>query len=219
MLKKRTHLNIVRIGSDITFSSLKVIGKRIVETFADLIGEFSLSHYNTPVVKSIDAHLLTMVLHDEYGGHILGITDADLKTGDWDEFYNSIVGGKNPKNDVAVVSTNKLKPPQIQSEKDCDLYLDRTLKVSLHELGHNFGLTDHASFRKTHDGALCPMSRGEFNKFGYRGYVRVVIDGRGLHFCEECTSFLNSIYGYKQKLVNFLKDGLVSQPSVFNAFS
>ena len=219
MLKKRTHLNIVRIGSDITFSSLKEIGKRIVETFADLIGEFSLSHYNTPVVKSIDAHLLTMVLHDEYGGHILGITDADLKTSDWDEFYNSIVGGKNPKNDVAVVSTNKLRPPQIQSEKDCDLYLDRTLKVSLHELGHNFGLTDHASFRKTRDGALCPMSRGEFNKFGYRGYVRVVIDGRGLHFCEECTSFLNSIYGYKQKLVNFLKDGLVSQPSVFNAFS
>ncbi len=219
MLKKRTHLNIVRIGSDITFSSLKVIGKRIVETFADLIGEFSLSHYNTPVVKSIDAHLLTMVLHDEYGGHILGITDADLKTGDWDEFYNSIVGGKNPKNDVAVVSTNKLRPPQIQSEKDCDLYLDRTLKVSLHELGHNFGLTDHASFRKTRDGVLCPMSRGEFNKFGYRGYVRVVIAGRGLHFCEECTSFLNSIYGYKQKLVNFLKDGLISQPSVVKAFS
>jgi len=219
MLKKRTHLNIVRIGSDITFSSLKVIGKKIVETFAGLIGEFSLSHFNTPVVESIDAHLLTMVLHDEYGGHILGITDADLKTSDWDEFYNSIVGGKNPKNDVAVVSTNKLSPPQIQSEKDYDLYLDRTLKVSLHELGHNFGLTDHASFRKTRDGTLCPMSRGEFNKFGYRGYVRVVIDGRGLYFCEECTSFLNSIYGYKQKLVNFLKDGLVSQPSVLNAFS
>ncbi len=219
MLKKRTHLNIVRIGSDITFSSLKVIGKKIVETFAGLIGEFSLSHFNTPVVESIDAHLLTMVLHDEYGGHILGITDADLKTSDWDEFYNSIVGGKNPKNDVAVVSTNKLSPPQIQSEKDYDLYLDRTLKVSLHELGHNFGLTDHASFRKSRDGTLCPMSRGEFNKFGYRGYVRVVIDGRGLYFCEECTSFLSSIYGYKQKLVNFLKDGLVSQPSVVNAFS
>ena len=219
MLKKRTHLNIVRIGSDITFSSLKVLGKRIIETFANLIGEVSLSHYNTPVVKSIDAHLLTMVLHDEYGGHILGITDADLKTTDWDEFYNSIVGGKNPKNDVAVVSTNKLSPPHIQSEKDYDLYLYRTLKVSLHELGHNFGLTDHASFRKTRDGTLCPMSRGEFNKFGYRGYVRVVIDGRGLHFCEECTSFLNSMYGYKQKLVNFLKDGLVSQPSVVNTFS
>lgn len=219
MSKKRTHLNIVRIGSDITFSSLKEIGKRIVETFAGLIGEFSLSHFNTPVVESIDAYLLTMVLHDEYGGHILGITDADLKTSDWDEFYNSIVGGKNPKNDVAVVSTNKLSPPQIQSEKDYDLYLYRTLKVSLHELGHNFGLTDHASFRKTRDGTLCPMSRGEFNKFGYRGYVRVVIDGRGLHFCEECTSFLNGMYGYKQKLVNFLKDGLISQPSVVKAFS
>jgi predicted Zn-dependent protease len=219
MLKQKTHLNIVRIGSDITFSSLKEIGKRILETFAGLISEFNLFHFNTPMVESIDAHLLTMVLHDEYGGHVLGITDADLKTSDWDEFYNSIVGGKNPKNDVAVVSTNKLSPPQIQSEKDYDLYLYRTLKVSLHELGHNFGLTDHASFRKTRDGTLCPMSRGEFNKFGYRGYVRVVIDGRGLHFCEECTSFLHGMYGYKRKLVNFLKDGLVSQPSVDNAFS
>lgn len=219
MLKKSTHLNIVRIGSDITFSSLKEIGKRIVETFAGLINEFSLSHFNTPVVESIDAYLLTMVLHDEYGGHILGVTDADLKTSDWDEFYNSILGGKNPKNDVAVVSTKKLSPPQIQSEKDYNLYLFRTLKVSLHELGHNFGLTDHASFRKTRDGTLCPMSRGEFNKFGYRGYVRVVIDGRGLQFCEECTSFLHSMYGYKQKLSKFLKDGLVTHPSAVKAFS
>ncbi len=219
MLKKITKLNIVRVGSDITFSSLKEIGKRIVETFAGIIGEFNLSHYNTPVVESIDAYLLTMVLDDEFGGHILGITDADLKTNDKDEFYNSIVGGKNPKNDVAVVSTNKLIPPKIQSEKDYELYLERTLKVSLHELGHNFGLTDHASFRKTRDGNLCPMSRGEFNKFGYHGYVRLVIDGRGLHFCEECSSFLNSIYGYKQKLVNFMKDGLVSQSLVVAAFS
>jgi len=79
-----------------------------METFADLFGEFSLSHYNAPVVQSVDAHLLTMVLHDEYGWHILGITDAHLKTNDRDKFYNSILGGKNPKNDVAVVSTNKL---------------------------------------------------------------------------------------------------------------
>ncbi len=219
MLEKRTQLNIVRIGSYMTFSSLKEIGKRIVETFTGLIGEFSLSHYNAPVVESIDAYLLTMVLHDKYGGHILGITDADLKTSDRDEFYNSILGGKNPKNDVAVVSTNKLSPPQLQSEEDYEWYLDRTLKVSLHELGHNFGLTDHASFRKTPDGALCPMSRGEFNKFGYHGYVRAVIDGRGRYFCEECTSFLSSIYGFKQDLVSFLRDGLVSQPSVVAAFS
>jgi len=24
-------------------------------------------------------------------------------------------------------------------------------------------------------GALCPMSRGGFNKFGYRGYIRAVV--------------------------------------------
>ena len=34
-----------------------------------------------------------------------------------------------------------------------------------------------------------------FNKFGYRGYVRAIIDGRGNDFCEECNYFLKTIYG------------------------
>jgi predicted Zn-dependent protease len=153
-----------------------------------------------------------MILHDEYGGHTLGITDADLKTQDEDEFYNSIFGGKNPRNDVAVVSTKKLSPPDIKTEADYDLYVGRTLKVSLHEVGHNFGLTDHASYKIADDGSLCPMSKGEFNKFGYMGYVRAIIDSRGPNFCEECVYFLTKIYSRKKKLVKFLKDGLQFSP-------
>jgi len=45
-------------------------------------------------------------------------------------------------------------------------------------VGNNFGLVDHASYKLAPDGLLCPMSRGEFNKFGYRGYVKVIVDGR-----------------------------------------
>ena len=209
MIKNISKLNIVRIGSDITYSSLKKIGSGILESFRGLIKEVDFSHHNSPVVESIDAQLLTMILDEEYAGHTLGITDADLKTEDDDEFYNSILGGKNPKNDVAVVSTNKLTPQNLNTDRKYGLFIDRTLKVSLHEVGHNFGLTDHASYRPARNGLLCPMSRGEFNKFGYRGYVKVIIDGRGKNFCDECIHFLKSVYGHRRPSKHFLKDALV----------
>jgi predicted Zn-dependent protease len=190
-------LNIARVGSHITFTSLKRIGAGILASFEGLIRDFELRHHEAPAVGSIDALLLTMVLHEEYGGHTLGITDAELKTNDRDEFFNTIIGGKNPRNDVAVVSTRKLAPPKITSDSEYDLFIERTLKVSLHEIGHNFGLTDHAAYRRAPDGALCPMSRGEFNKFGYKGYVQAVVDGRGFRFCDECTDFLRRAYGLR----------------------
>ena len=209
MIKNISKLNIVRIGSDITYSSLKKIGNGILESFRGLIKEVDFSHHDSPVVESIDAQLLTMILDQEYAGHTLGITDADLKTEDDDEFYNSILGGKNPKNDVAVVSTNKLTPQNLNTDREYGLFINRTLKVSLHEVGHNFGLTDHASYRPARNGLLCPMSRGEFNKFGYRGYVKVIIDGRGKNFCDECIHFLKSVYGHRRPSKHFLKDALV----------
>jgi len=209
MLKNISKLNLVRVGSYITYSSLKEIGNGLLESFRGIIGEISLSHHESPVVESIDAQLLTLILGEEYYGNTLGITDADLKVDD-DEFYNSIIGGKNPKNDVAVVSTKKLTPQNMVSDKEVDLFIDRTTKVALHEVGHNLGLTDHASFKPATDGSLCPMSRGEFNKFGYRGYVRAIVDGRGLKFCNECSDFLRSIYGYRRPSKGLIKDALIS---------
>ena len=209
MLKNISKLNLVRIGSYITYSSLREIGNGLLESFRGIIGEISLSHHESPVVESIDAQLLTLILGEEYYGNTLGITDADLKVDD-DEFYNSIIGGKNPKNDVAVVSTKKLTPQNMVSDKEIDLFIDRTTKVALHEVSHNLGLTDHTSFKLATDGSLCPMSRGEFNKFGYRGYVRAIVDGRGLKFCNECSDFLRSIYGYRRPSKGLIKDALIS---------
>jgi predicted Zn-dependent protease len=210
MLGNTSSLNIVRAGSDITYSSLKVIGSRILSAFRGAIMEVKLARHNTPVVDSIDAYFLTKILHQEFGGHVLGITDADLTTCDDDEFYNSIFGGKNPKNDVAVVSTRKLCMNRIDSKKSYELFIDRTSKVSLHEVGHNLGLTDHASYRTAPDGSLCPMSRGEYNRFGYIGYLRAIIDGRGLNFCDECMHFLSRIYTRRYLRRKMAKDGLVS---------
>ena len=211
MIETKTSLNIVRIGNNISYSSLKEIGNRVLDSFQGVIEEFQLSHHSSPYIGSIDAQLLTMILHEEIGGHTLGITDADLRTQDEDEFYNSIIGGKNPQNDVAVVSTKKLSPKKIETQKDYDLYISRTLKVSLHEVGHNFGLIDHASYQRASDGSLCPMSKGEFNKFGYRGYVQAIVDGRGMLFCAECCYFLKKVYGFGRKLIKFMADGLSSR--------
>jgi hypothetical protein len=213
MLNNINNLNIVRIGSYITYSSLKQIADGILGSFRGIIRETNLSHHDSPVVESIDAQLLTMILDEEYSGPTLGITDADLHTEDDDAFYKSILGGKNPKNDVAVVSTHKLKPLNMDSDRDYDRFLDRTLKVSLHEVGHNFGLMDHASYKLARDGLLCPMSRGEFNKFGYRGYVKIIIDGRGRIFCDDCTDFLTSVYAGRMSSTEFLKDVLVVSPN------
>jgi hypothetical protein len=210
MIEDISKLNLVRIGSYITYSSLKKIGGDILEAFHGIIGEVDLSHHDSPMIESIDAQLLTLILGEEYIGNTLGITDADLKVDDGDEFYNSIIGGKNPKNDVAVVSTKKLIPPHMDSEEEFELFINRTTKVALHEVGHNFGLTDHASFKPAPDGTLCPMSRGEFNKFGYRGYVRAIVDGRGHIFCDECTDFLKSMYGRRRASKGIVRDGLVS---------
>ena len=185
-------MNIVRISSFITHSSLKEIGNKILDSFSGIIEEFEVSHHDSFVLDHIDACLLTMILEEEYGGHALGITDADLQTKD--EFYKSIFGGKNSKNSIAVVSTKQLSPTRIESDEDYNLFISRTTKVSLHEVGHNLGLTDHPKYKQAKDGTLCLMSRGEFNKFGIDGYVKAVIDGRGFNFCEECTKFLKMVY-------------------------
>ncbi len=211
MLENTSVLHIVRAGSDITYSSLKVIGNRILDAFRGTIQEFKLTRHKAPVVDSIDAYFLTKVLDQEYGGHVLGITDADLRTNDTDAFYNCIFGGKNPQNDVAVVSTKMLYTDRIDSNKAYKLFIDRTLKVSLHEVGHNLGLTDHAAYQTAQDGTLCPMSRGEYNKFGYIGYIRAIIDGRGTNFCDECVYFLTKLHGHKHAIDGLVKDGLDSK--------
>jgi predicted Zn-dependent protease len=192
---KLEKLTIVRLGAVMSYSTLHELGDRIMASFHGIIQDYQLSHHEAPVAGSLDAFMLTMILGSEYGGHTLGITDADLKTGDEDEFYNTIIGGKNPRNDVAVVSTRLLSPERIDTQSDYELLIQRTLKVSLHEIGHNLGLTDHAQYRFAPQGELCPMSKGEFNRFGYQGYIRAVVDGRGAKFCSDCEHFLQVVYG------------------------
>ena len=84
-MKDLSKINIVRIGSYITHSSLKEVGNGIMESFRGIINEFIVTHHDFLFIDSIDAQLLTMILEEEYGGHTLGITDADLKIEDENE--------------------------------------------------------------------------------------------------------------------------------------
>ena len=161
----------------------------IREALRDVVHRLRLLDFESPSVDKIDASLLTVVLDQEIGGHILGVTSADLVDESGHGFHNFMFGGKDHRNDVAVVSTRRL------SSSDPRRALARLLKVSLHELGHNFGLVHHYDFVPAADGGYCPMTKGDFNRHGERSYVRSVIDARGFRFCDSCRSFLRRAHG------------------------
>jgi hypothetical protein len=185
-------LKLVRIGDPISQSSLATFAEKIVESFLLLIHDVSLVQYDPPPFDSIEARLLTRSLDEEVGGHILGVTGADLVDSSGDDFFSFMFGGKDNSNDVAVVSTRRLR--RDGAEASPELAGARLLKVAIHELGHNFGLLHHYGHDKADDGAYCPMTKGDFNRFGEHGYLRAVIDARGFRFCRGCETFLRERY-------------------------
>src|SRR5262245_31283716 len=185
-------LKLVRIGDPISDHSLRSFADKIVDSFIHLIHEVALVQYDPPPFEAIEARLLTRSLDEEVGGHILGVTGADLYDSSCDDFFSFMFGGKDNSNDVAVVSTRRLQGDG--GEVPAALAGARLLKVAIHELGHNFGLLHHYGHDKADDGAYCPMTKGDFNRFGERAYVRAVIDARGFRFCRGCESFLRERY-------------------------
>jgi hypothetical protein len=160
------------------------MAESIVAAFEGGIDSIDRVEYDAPSFDRIEAALLTQALEHEVGGHILGITEADLcGTGDGDPSC-FMFGGKDHRNDVAVVSARRLGPgpPEVLRHRLC--------KVALHELGHNFGLVHHYALIAARDGGCCPMSKGEYNGFGEVGYLRAVIDQRGFAFCDACRDFI-----------------------------
>ena len=181
---KLSNLKLVRLGRPISRSEQAALAKRIREAFIGLVGSVCLVDYEPPEVEEIEADLLTQDLDQSLGGHILGITDADLLDRSASDFFRFMFGCKDNRNQVAVVSTRRIRA------SDPTQSLTRLLKVGLHEVGHNFGLTHHYSFEKTDDGGCCPMTKGDYNRHGERSYKRSVIDARGFRFCRACRRFL-----------------------------
>ncbi len=160
------------------------MSKRIREAFAGSLDTVDLHDYEAPEIDEIEADLLTQALDQHFGGHVLGITDADLFDSAASDFFRFMFGCKDNRSQVAVVSTRRI------ASRDASRSIARLLKVGLHELGHNFGLVHHYDFVPASDGAYCPMSKGDYNRHGERSYLRSVIDARGFRFCDACRKFL-----------------------------
>jgi predicted Zn-dependent protease len=177
-------LKLVRIGDAVTGAAADDLVRRILEAFADVLDSCVVVDLDSPQVERFEAALLTRVLEEVVGGHVLGITNADLVDPSGEDFWSYLFGGKDRRNDVAVVSTHRL------AGNDPEHTTARLAKVSLHELGHNFGLVHHYRFQQAAGGGCCPMSKSDFNRFGEVSYLRTVVDARGFQFCDDCRRFL-----------------------------
>lgn len=186
---KLAKLKVVRLGKPVKRFELEALAERIEEALSDVLASVRLVDHEPPVVDEIAADLLTQDLDQQLGGHILGITDADLVDRSASDFFPHMFGCKDNRNDVAVVSTRRI------ASSDPTRFLTRLLKVGLHELGHNFGLVHHYSYERARDGGYCPMTKGDYNRHGEKGYTRAVIDARGFRFCRACTRFLRVAHG------------------------
>ncbi len=177
-------VKLVRVGEALDVEGLDRLGQAVRRAFRHLVEGLELVSYEPPHFEEIEASLLTSVLEQEVGGHILGVTDADLIDPHAEGFHQFMFGGKDNRNEVAVVSTRRLR------RRSGRIAVERVIKVALHELGHNFGLGHHYRFEPAGSSGFCPMSKGDYNGYGERGYQRAVIDARGLRFCRSCRELM-----------------------------
>ncbi len=181
-------LQVVRVGRPLEQGMFLHFVDRVGDALETVVESLEVTEERELEVDRIEARFLTAALDQRIGGHVLGVTDADLLDEDAsDDFFSFMFGGKDERNQVAVVSTRRL------GSDDPDRRLDRVLKVALHEVGHNFGLMHHYAFAPAPGGGYCPMSKGDYNRYGERAYVRAVIDARGVRFCNECHSFMRRV--------------------------
>lgn len=182
-----SHLKLVRIGEALSVGAAAALSARLLQGFAGILESCELIDLESPPVDRLDAALLTRVLEHEVGGHVLGVTAADLVDDTGQDFWGFLFGGKDRRNDVAVVSTRRL------AGSDPEHTAARLAKVSLHEVGHNFGLLHHYGFERAAGGGCCPMSKSDFNRHGEVSYLRAVVDARGFLFCDGCRRFLRLV--------------------------
>lgn len=81
-------------------------------------------------------HLLNQKAQDDDAERVIGITTADLFTGN----LNFIFGQAQVRGKACVISLRRLSPVFYGEEMDYSLLLERTVKEAVHELWHCYGL-------------------------------------------------------------------------------
>ncbi len=74
--------------------------------------------------------------HPDFGPFLLTITEFDLYT----TSHRFVFGDADETQGIAIVSLYRLRPEFYGEATDANLLFQRTLKESVHELGHAFGL-------------------------------------------------------------------------------
>ncbi|WP_258084690.1 archaemetzincin family Zn-dependent metalloprotease [Thermococcus thermotolerans] len=107
---------------------------------ADVLPEEEFLGAYNPLRRQYIGRAFLPVLHDigkkEGARAVLGITRLDL----YEEGLNFIFGLAHTGLRTAIVSTFRLRPEFYGEEPNEELYIERAVKESMHELGHVFGL-------------------------------------------------------------------------------
>jgi archaemetzincin len=113
----------------------KIFGQKIRVRQISLDLEFA---YNSERKQYYSSAILEKLrdTSSEAGERVLGLLDVDLYVPD----LNFVFGEADIVEKLAVISTKRLRPEYYGLPKDEKLLLDRTLKESVHELGHTYGL-------------------------------------------------------------------------------
>lgn len=101
---------------------------------------------------------------------LLGVTEADLYAGN----LNFVFGEADPTRRCAVISLARLRIGYGKVVAEENLYLERTLKEAVHELGHVYGLSHCSDWR-------CVM---------FFSNSLMDTDRKGYRFCARCRSKL-----------------------------
>jgi archaemetzincin len=104
--------------------------------------------------------------HPDAAGAVLAITDFDL----YKTSHRFVFGDADRAHETAIVSIHRLRPEFYGEPPDANLLFQRTLKESIHELGHAFGLRHCYNAR-------CAM---------YYSNSIFEADNKMPHFCEIC---------------------------------
>ena len=104
--------------------------------------------------------------HPETDGILLAVTDFDL----YKTSHRFVFGDADESAGIAVVSVHRLRSDFYGEPADANLLFQRTLKESIHELGHTFGL-------KHCYNARCAM---------YYSNSIFETDNKMPHFCDVC---------------------------------
>ena len=100
-----------------------------------------LSSFNPKRRQYHSSLILEELSKDKLKGYTLAVCDVDLYV----EGLNFVFGEANPFNKICIISLTRLKQEYYGLPKDNNLFLLRSLKEAVHELGHVFGISHCAN--------------------------------------------------------------------------